>query len=226
MPEYDPKSIPILDDIIDDDNSGAEQVNPVIAESESGLDEIDLNNDELDLFAAETADIDSTGISEINITTVEIDVETVEPDIADIDRFIDKTEDNSEVLATGYLDAEINQSAQIDYHVIDITDESGEAVINRQHKNLQYETVPLTETRQQEETAYTPAVDVDNAADINSDDEVAEPQQPFALEALVDDVVKQLMPGLEQQLRLLVMQALEEKLPAEIIAQFSADNDD
>lgn len=221
MPEYDPKSIPILDDIIDDDNSDAEQVNPVIAESES-----EQADNSLDLFAVDTADIDSTGISEINITTVEIDVETVEPEIADIDRFIDKTEDNSEVLATGYLDAEINQSAQVDYHVIDITDEPDEAVIDRQQKNLQYETESLTETRQQEETAYTPAADVDNAADISSDDEVAEPHQPFALEVLVDDVVKQLMPGLEQQLRLHVMQALEEKLPADIIARFSADNDD
>jgi hypothetical protein len=200
MPDYDPKSIPILDDIIDDDNNDAEQINSDITEGESGLNEIGVDDDDLDLFAAETADIDIAEISEINITSMEIEVETAEPKIADIDRFIDTTEGNS--------------------------DDLGEADIDRQHENIQYETVPLVEPRQEEQPAYTPAVDVGIVEDISSDNMAAEPVQPVVLKAIVNDVVKQLMPDLEQQLRLLVLQALEEKLPAEIIAQFSADNDD
>ncbi len=48
---------------------------------------------------------------------------------------------------------------------------------------------------------------------------VAQPTQAIAiaLAPLVDDIVKQLMPELEQQLRFLVRQALHDKLPEEII---------
>jgi hypothetical protein len=179
MPDYDPKSIPILDDIIDDDNdnSDAEQVNPVIAESES-----EQAGNSPELSAAETSDISSNEISKVHITSMEIiDVETVDPEIADIDRFI--------------IDSETIQSAQIDYHAEDLTEDFDET-------------------------------DIGSGDDISSDNVAAETVQPVALEALVDDVVKQLMPDLELQLRLHVLQALEEKLPAEIIAQFSADNDD
>jgi hypothetical protein len=47
-------------------------------------------------------------------------------------------------------------------------------------------------------------------------------EQPISLDSIVNDVVTQLMPDLEQQLRLLVQQALEEKLPEEIIRQMSS----
>jgi len=43
------------------------------------------------------------------------------------------------------------------------------------------------------------------------------------LNAIVDDVVTQLLPALEQQLRTLVQQALQEKLPKEIIDKLSAE---
>jgi len=49
---------------------------------------------------------------------------------------------------------------------------------------------------------------------------------PISLDSIVNDVVTQLMPDLEQQLRLLVQQALEEKLPEEIIRQMSSENDE
>lgn len=43
----------------------------------------------------------------------------------------------------------------------------------------------------------------------------------LSLEAIVEDVVKHLMPDLEQQLRFLVQQALEEKLPKKVIRHLS-----
>ncbi|VAW54396.1 hypothetical protein MNBD_GAMMA06-826 [hydrothermal vent metagenome] len=41
------------------------------------------------------------------------------------------------------------------------------------------------------------------------------------LEAIINDVVKHLMPDLEQQLRFLIQQALEEKLPEKTIRRIS-----
>lgn len=43
------------------------------------------------------------------------------------------------------------------------------------------------------------------------------PLETLALESIVEDVVKQMMPDLEQQLRFLIQRSLEEKLPEEII---------
>ena len=43
-----------------------------------------------------------------------------------------------------------------------------------------------------------------------------------SLESIVNDVVKHLMPDLEQQLRYLVQQALEERLPQEIMQSVTA----
>jgi len=57
--------------------------------------------------------------------------------------------------------------------------------------------------------------------DIQPDDVVSGPS--VTLDSIVDDVVKQLMPDLEQQLRFFVQQALVEKLPEKIVRQLSAE---
>ena len=48
--------------------------------------------------------------------------------------------------------------------------------------------------------------------------------QSQSLESVVDDIVKQLIPDLEQQLRFLVQQALEDRLPDAILAQLMSKN--
>jgi len=49
---------------------------------------------------------------------------------------------------------------------------------------------------------------------INVDEITPQATASLALEIITEDIVKQIMPALEQQLRTLVQQALEEKLPA------------
>ncbi len=58
-------------------------------------------------------------------------------------------------------------------------------------------------------------IDNDNQAELTAN------QHPASLENIVNDVVKQLLPDLEQQLRFLVQQALEDKLPENIITQLT-----
>jgi hypothetical protein len=73
----------------------------------------------------------------------------------------------------------------------------------------------------------TPGLDPDNipvlddiieeAADTAAKDQApTNPAQELSLQPLVDDIVLQLMPGLEQQLKVLVKQALKEQLPDNI----------
>jgi hypothetical protein len=60
-------------------------------------------------------------------------------------------------------------------------------------------------------------------AAIESMDNQAVASKP--LESVVDDIVKQLIPDLEQQLRFLVQQALEDRLPDALLAQLSNKTD-
>ncbi len=53
-------------------------------------------------------------------------------------------------------------------------------------------------------------------------DTIATIERPTTLETIVEDVVKHLIPDLEQQLRFLVQQALEEKLPEKVIRRISS----
>ena len=50
--------------------------------------------------------------------------------------------------------------------------------------------------------------------------------EPIELESIVQSVVKQMLPDLEQQLRFLLQQSLEEKLPAEMIKPADTNNDE
>jgi len=50
--------------------------------------------------------------------------------------------------------------------------------------------------------------------------------EPLVLEPIVESVVKQMMPDLEQQLRFLIQQALEKRLPSDILKLSNAETDD
>lgn len=195
MPDYDPKSIPILDDIIDDDivkddTSEPELTGSVFADVENqDSDEAAINS--LDLFVDDTVDIEQ---------------EAMEPSLGTIDRFINPAEDEPTAIET-----DTAESALIDYQLDQ--DESG--------ISIQHDTQAVEDTPGPDETSDDITIE-DTAEDTSASD----PNQPVTLNAIVDDVVKQLMPDLEQQLRFLVQQALEEKLPEEIARQLSNDKID
>jgi hypothetical protein len=181
MPDYDPKSIPILDDIIEDDATEPELTGSVFADVENeDSDETAINS--LDLFVDDTVDIEQ---------------EAMEPSLGTIDRFINPADDELTAIET-----DTAESALIDYQ-----HDQDEPGISIQHDTQALESPPGPD---------------ETSDDITIDDTTAsDPNQPVTLNAIVDDVVKQLMPDLERQLRFLVQQALEEKLPEEIARQLT-----
>jgi len=189
MPDYDPKSIPILDDIIEDDIA-------------------DDDKEALELTATDFTDIDNqddeTAINNLDLFTsddIDVEDETMEPALGTIERFIDSAGDDLTAIETDTI-----ESTLIDYHMD--TDELG--------INVQHDTQPLDDIPDSDESFD----------DITIEDTGSDPVQPATLNSIVDDVVKQLTPDLEQHLRYLVRQALEEKLPEEIVKQLSSDKND
>ena len=142
MPDFDPDNIPVLDDIIDDDSTDANELD----NSE--------NEDDLDLFEENETELAAEAESQIETA----------------DNHDDKDTSN------------------------DDKDTSNEGV--SQPLNVQDET--------------------DSLAAI----------EPLELEPIVKSVVNQMMPDLEQQLRFLIQQALEERLPPDIIQLASNKTDD
>ena len=194
MPDYDPKSIPILDDIIEDDIASDDKAEPELSGSEfanlENQDGDDTTIDNLDLFTS-----DAIGAEQ----------ETMEPELGTIDRFIGSAEDDLTAIETDAIG-----SALIDYQVDQQIDQEEPCI------NVKYETQPPDDTPDSN----------DAFDDITIEDTAIDMAQPATLNSIVDDVVKQLLPDLEQQLHHLVQQALEEKLPGEIVKQLSADKND
>lgn len=135
MPDFDPDNIPVLDDIIDDDSTDANELD----NSE--------NEDNLDLFEENETELAAEAESQI------------------------ETADNHDDK--------------------DTSNEGGSQPLN-----------------DQDETDSPAAI------------------EPLELEPIVKSVVNQMMPDLEQQLRFLIQQALEERLPPDIIQLASNKTDD
>ncbi len=186
MADYDPKSIPILDDIIDDD---------IVKDDTT---ELELTGS---VFAdVDNQDSDETAINSLDLfvdDTVDIEQETMEPPLGTIDRFINPADNELTAVKTDSA-----ESALIDYQL-----DQDEPDIS-----IQPDTQALEDTPGPDETSDDITIEDTTASD---------PNQSITLNAIVDDLVKQLMPDLEQQLRFLVQQALEEKLPKEIVQQLS-----
>lgn len=189
MPDYDPKSIPILDDIIEDDIVKDDKTEPELTGSVFA----DVENQDSDETAIDSPDLFADD-------TIDIEQETMVPSLGTIDRFINPADDGLTAIET-----DIEESALIDYQLDQ--DEPGISV--------QHDTQALEDTPEPDETS------VDITIEETAEDSASDPKQPVTLNAIIDDVVKQLMPGLEQQLKFLVQQALEEKLPEEIVQQLS-----
>ena len=163
MPDFDPDNVPILDDIIDDDGTDANELD----NSE--------NEDNLDLFEENETELASETESQIETADNHDDDE-------------DTSNERVSQLSIQHNYEEIYSG--LAFHL-------GIAVKDAQPEN----TV-------QDETDSLAAI------------------EPLELEPIVKSVVKQMMPDLEQQLRFLIQQALEERLPPDIIQLTSKKTDD
>ena len=193
MPDYDAKNIPVLDDVIE---NGDDEKRDFDLSIESPGDEAKENN--LDLFAGETFDlaVEDADIETAATETSIIEVETAaEPQIGTVDNITNEDSYDVPLYSPEKApedEAEKFESALIDYNAVDEAEAStiDMPVIDMPAVNKQEEDPPL-EVKQQISTA-------------------------ISLQSVTDDIVKQLMPELEQQLRLLLEQALKEKLPEDI----------
>ena len=202
MPDYDAKNIPVLDDVIENGDGVKRDFDLSV---EPADDETEENN--LDLFAFETFDLaaEDTDIETAATETSLIEVETVaitdsileytiepaaEPQIGPLDNISNEDGDDISLYSPAKPaedEAEKFESALIDYTAADETETSS---IDMPATNKQEEGQPL-EAKQQ-------------------------PSTTISLQSVTDDIINQLMPELEQQLRLLLEQALKEKLPEDI----------
>ena len=202
MPDYDAKNIPVLDDVIENGDGVKRDFDLSV---EPPDDETEENN--LDLFAGETFDlaVEDTDIETAATETSLIEVETVaitdsileytiepaaEPQIGPLDNISNEDGDDISLYSPAKPaedEAEKFESALIDYTAADETETSS---IDMPATNKQEEGQPL-EAKQQ-------------------------PSTTISLQSVTDDIINQLMPELEQQLRLLLEQALKEKLPEDI----------
>ena len=186
MSEYDPKSIPILDDIIDREKADD-------AELDTGKPE-QASEDNLDLFNDDTDDDANDDSKQASPVTNEYELnipETAEPEANNIDEPV-----VSELAADEFAADETIATDTIESALIDYKTESDSIEGNQSDEILADESrtqIPL--------------------------------QHQVLLEPVVNEIVKQLMPDLEQQLRFLVKQALADRLPEKLIKQLVSNDD-
>ncbi len=176
MPDYDPKSIPILDDVIEKEITDTTSDKAGVTNNENEVsDTIDTESGQAennpDLFSEGSIELVTEYSGEAFI------IETAEPQTAITDDIIDE-----------------EHSDDIEYTLTDYNTDN-------------------------ENNNDSPVIDVPS---IKSSQQIT---APVSLESMVDDIVKQLMPDLEQHLRYLVQQTLEDKLTDEVVNQLTTKND-
>jgi len=207
MADYDTKIIPILDDIIEDQ----ETENVVVQEADTvAPDEqaIQAENN-LDLFGDEPEQLISD------------DSDPEVGAIVEIDEY-----QYDDTLAVDFAAAEFTAlHSETSYEIQRDTDNNKDGIevdIKTDAENIRSALIDDQTTDEEDGTDFT-ANDYPNTKRIfDQTPEVA--TQDFetqSLEAVVNDIVKQLMPGLEQQIRLLVQQALEDRLSDTVLAQLT-----
>ncbi|VAW55318.1 hypothetical protein MNBD_GAMMA05-2411 [hydrothermal vent metagenome] len=188
MPDFDPKTIPTLDDVI-------EPVVPVVSNVENNDNEVDsilVVENEPALFSAEP-------VVDINN---EPDMEDVKPGAPhEVSFDLAEEEEETELDLQTNPDELINEedsenfeSALIDYDAED---------------PIALKAIPSTDTKSLTEEGK---ID-EQSVTIQSPTLISETD----LQSISDEIVLQLMPDLEQHLRARVQQVLKEKLPPEII---------
>ena len=196
MPDFDPKTIPTLDDVI-------ETVTPEVSDSEISDHEVDpiiVVESEPVLFTTEPV-VDFT--DELDIEDTELEPEVL-PDTS-IESSFDFVEDDDE--------AELNQ---IDTSP-DLTDEEDSE--NLESALLDYNEDPISDTDTELVTDEFQPDEPSVSVTVQSPTLISDTE----LQSISDEIVLQLMPELEQRLRVLVQQVLKEKLPPEIV-QFDTDS--
>ncbi len=230
MPDYDPKSIPVLDDIIEDEAGDADNIHEKIIIS----DEISNDDNTLDLFNHAPGNIEG-----------DIEIEYSEPEIGAIDKFIEddvsvnieatgdfreeesREENHNEVPDAGETGSEsFNEPDHESGHEPDLEPQVFEsALIDYTYQNQTENSLEL----QAESGTTSEEINTDNAhaleeqsqnpSNINESAIIAEPAIALDVDAIINDVVSQVMPELEQQLRTRLKQALQESLPQEVIEE-------
>jgi len=210
MSDYDPKSIPILDDVIkieetDNTDIDDQEGEPALFETTP----VETENN-LDLFVAESINASASTVVTEDVPGEGSLSEDTEPQIGIIDEFI--AEDSSHTIdITTAEDAIIENSLPVTANDTTAeTDEPESALISYNTDTEESETV--SDTTSDIEAINIAAVDVEPQS-------AEQPEPPASLKSMVDDITKELMPDLEQQLRYLIQQALEDRLPDEVIDQ-------
>ncbi len=213
MPDYDPQSIPILDDVIVSDAHEKSSTEHTKAAAESFIadtEEAETNAAEnnLDFFSDSIVTLTEEDIldnpnkpqEESQISSIEPITDTG-PDESFAEASVDASDDEQEVAV---------ESALIDY------DADSEALDAGPDTTLLEEAINEIETVDDRPiNPASPAYDMPAL-------ETPALETSESLESIVNDVVKHLMPDLEQQLRYLVQQALEDRLPQEIMQSVTA----
>jgi hypothetical protein len=230
MSDYDTKIIPILDDIIE-----IEATENVITLDDSPVGPDDLSHptkNNLDLFSEEAGDIvnehigPQVGIIDDIIDDQDdeaehIDFESAEFSVLDTvvsyetEIQIDASEDDSAIMESALID--FNDSIADDYAHFSIgrypaADQAIEADPGAQTIGSE----KLTDHRQSADEVSIRSVEALIEASSKTSAEIS------TLESIVNDIVKQLIPNMEQQIRILVQQALKDRLSAEVLDQLIA----
>jgi hypothetical protein len=231
MADYDTKSIPILDDIIE---SHTTENTADDGASEDLAAEATLAESNLDLFFDESGDIIS---------------EDSDPQIGVIDD-IDEDQDNNaqqiDFAATEFSiqDQAISYETEVEIDIAEEESETIESALIDYHNDPEdvntdfaVHLYPVIDTIDEFETEVTSSdldqitfiePSVDEATEVPADIPDVTPGETagetFTLESVVDDIVKQLMPDLELQLRFLVQQALEDRLSDEMLDHLTTRN--
>lgn len=210
MSDYDPKSIPILDDVIkveetDNTDIDDQEGEPALFETTP----VEAENN-LDLFVAESIKASASTVVTEDVPGEGSLSEDTEPQIGIIDEFI--AEDSSHTIdITAAEDAIIENSIPVSANdAAAETDEPESALIS--YNTGTEATEAVSDTTSDIEAINIAAVDVEPQP-------AEQPEPPASLQSMVDDITKELMPDLEQQLRYLIQQALEDRLPDEVIEQ-------
>ena len=193
MPDYDPENIPVLDDIIKDENDEMASVHEKIVIT----DEVQ-EDDAPDLFKGATAEI-------------EIDIDDAEPEIGTIEQVADQVIDENIAVDTETVETVENETPGDDPAVFEsalitypLEDDAEQSLEPQSENETSPEIINADENHSDEEQNELPE-NIDEAAAI------AGPVINRDLDRIIDDVVTQIMPELEQQLRTRLKLALQEQ---------------
>jgi len=264
MPDYDAKSIPILDDVIKDDSLEDEVEIIDLSKIESSPEEnnfdlfiddfaesLDTTDDIVSAVAsAQHAERESTQPEIGNIEEITAQDEHVAIEIAD-DNIDDESSNVFSAIENNTFTEEIAvevESALINYRVDDSDNSDADDIeasttddyVNDVSSDTTFETEALLTAAEQfdhedssgDVSEAIPAPELATAEQEFSGPAFSESaatgptpaQEIISLDAITDDIIKQIMPTIEHQLRSLVQQALADKLPEEIIAPTSITN--